>query len=270
MPRKPHLILLVLVALAVLVLLVLPEHTRSRVRMAFGSLFLPLFGLASSVQAAAERATSATPVIPRASLVGRLEDLRRDHDRLQLTLAELRIAAQENDRLRQMLGYAPRAAWRLKPARVIGRDPANWWRSVHLDVGLKDGITHNLPVLTPEGLVGRVAEAGAHTCRVVLVGDPNCPVAAVIQENSETGIIRGASGGDIHGSLVDLSYLSRNALVKPGQRVATSGQGGVFPRGIAVGEVVDARAVGDGVYLEARVRLTVNLGALDHVWVKLP
>jgi rod shape-determining protein MreC len=128
----------------------------------------------------------------------------------------------------------------------------------------------NLPVLTVEGLVGRVAECGAWTSRVVLVGDPNCPVAASLTEGGETGIIRGASDGDLRGKLVDLSYLSRDALVKAGQRVITSGQGGVFPRGIAIGEVVDAQPVDDGIYLDARVRLAVDLGTLDRVWVKLP
>jgi rod shape-determining protein MreC len=105
---------------------------------------------------------------------------------------------------------------------------------------------------------------------VVLVGDPNCPVAAALAETGETGIIRGASGGDVHGTLVDLSYLSRSALVRAGQRVVTSGQGGVFPAGIPVGEVIDARTIEAGIYVEARVRLSANLAALDRVWVRLP
>jgi rod shape-determining protein MreC len=102
------------------------------------------------------------------------------------------------------------------------------------------------------------------------VGDPNCPVAASLLENGETGIIRGASGGDLHGNLVELSYLSRHAAVRAGQLVVTSGQGGVFPPGIPVGTLVDARTVGDGIFIEARVRLAVSMGAVDHVWVKLP
>jgi rod shape-determining protein MreC len=268
MQRKPHLILLISVSLAVLVILALPAHTRSRVRVAISSLFLPLFGLAGSVHAVAERAVSAAT--PREVLLDRIEVLEKENNGLRLAIAEAQAAMHENDRLRQMVGYAPRLRWNLRPAHVIGRDPANWWRSVHIDVGLRHGVTNNLAVLTPDGLVGRVAECSAWTSRVILVGDPNCPVGAALAERGETGIIRGASAGDIEGTLVDLTYLSRNAAVSPGQQVVTSGQGGVFPRGIRIGDVLDARMVGDGIFLEARVRLAVDPGALDLVWVKLP
>lgn len=268
MLRKPHLVLLIAVASVVLVLLALPEHTRSRVRMAVASLFLPLFGLASTAQNAADRGTA--QIVPRGALLARIRELEEQNRLLQLDAAESRAAARDSDRFRAMAGYAPRSPWKLKPARVIGRDPANWWRGVHLDVGARDGVATNFPVLTPEGLVGKVAEVGSRTCRVVLVGDPNCPVAAALADSGSTGIVRGVSGGDIEGAIVDLSFLPRSAVVRPGMRVVTSGQGGVFPSGIQVGEVIDSRAVGEGVYLDARVRLSVNLGALDHVWIKLP
>lgn len=268
MPRKPHVILLAIVALGVLVLLALPESTRARLRLTFGGLFIPLFGLAGSAHSASERAAGA--LTPRSVLTSRLNQLEKDNQALRAAVIEAQALARENDRLRQLLGQPQRQAWRLKTARVIGRDTVNWWQSIHLDVGIRHGVTTNLAVFTTQGLVGRVVEAGAWTCRVVLVGDPNCPVAAALAESGETGIIRGATGGDIEAALVDLSYLSRNAVAKPGQRVLTSGQGGVFPAGIPVGEVVDTRMVGAGVYLEARVRLAVNLGALDYVFVKLP
>ncbi|MCC6232093.1 MAG: rod shape-determining protein MreC [Verrucomicrobiales bacterium] len=268
MLRKPHLVLLIAVALVVLVLLALPEQTRSRVRMAIASLFLPLFGLASTAQNAVDRA--AASAVPRGTLVARIRELEEQNRRFQLEAVEARAAARETDRLRAMAGYAPRSPWKLKPARVIGRDPANWWRGVHVDLGAREGMMTNLPVLTPEGLVGKVAEVGPWTSRVVLVGDPNCPVAAALADSGSTGIVRGVSGGDIEGAIVDLSFLPRSAVVRPGMRVVTSGQGGVFPSGIQVGEVIDSRAVGEGVYLDARVRLSVNLGALDHVWIKVP
>lgn len=268
MLRKPHVLLPVLLAVAALVILALPDQTRSRVRIAVSSLFLPLFGLAGTAQATSERL--GVQAASRSTLAQRVQTLEAENRTLRLQIAEAQPVLRENERLRQMLGYLPRASGRLVPARVIGRDPGNWWQSVHINLGTRSGISTNLPVLTAEGLVGRVAEAGPWTSRVVLVGDPNCPVAAALADTGEVGIIRGASGGDIQGALVDLTYLSRNAVVRPGQRVITSGQGGVFPPGIFVGEVVDARSVGAGVFLEARVRLGVNLGTLDYLWVRLP
>src|SRR6266699_1400220 len=65
---------------------------------------------------------------------------------------------------------------RLKLAHVITRDPANWWRTVQIDLGSRDGLRTNLTVLTTEGLVGRVHSVGFTRSQVVLVGDPNCKV----------------------------------------------------------------------------------------------
>ena len=268
MLRKPHFVLLLAVSLAVLVLLGLPASPRSKVRLAFGSLFLPLFGLAGTVQAVGERAGAA--VTPRSVLESRLRELEEESRMLRVALMESQVAVRENDRLRQMVGYPARNRWRLRPARVIGRDPASWWQAVHLDVGARDGVTTNLAVLAPEGLVGRVAEVGPGTCRVVLIGDPNCPVSAALADSRETGIVKGASAGDFRGAIVDLSYVSRDAVVRPGQKVITSGQGGIYPPGIVVGEVIDSRLVEAGIYLEARVRLAVSLASIDHVWVRLP
>ena len=82
------------------------------------------------------------------------------------------------------------------------------------------------------------------------------------------GII--SAGGPLDNSLVDLTYLSGNASLKPGQNVVTSGLGGIFPKGIPIGQIVDSRPVEFGLYTEARVKLSANLGALEQVWVLFP
>jgi rod shape-determining protein MreC len=76
-----------------------------------------------------------------------------------------------------------------------------------------------------------------------------------------------SASGPLDGSLAVLTYLSSAASLKPGQQVVTSGIGGIFPKGIPLGEVVDSRQVEFGLYTEARVRLSANLGALEEVWV---
>ena len=65
--------------------------------------------------------------------------------------------ARENDQLRALLGWQRQAPWKLKLANVVMRDPANWWRTVQIDLGSRDGVRENLPVLTADGLVGRVS-----------------------------------------------------------------------------------------------------------------
>ena len=149
------------------------------------------------------------------------------------------------------------------------RDPANWWRTVEIDLGGRDGISTNLPVLTADGLVGRIASVGMTRSQVILIGDPNCHVSALVKDSAQdTGIL--SASGPLDSSLADLTYLSSSATLKSGQQVVTSGIGGIFPKGIPLGEIVDFRSVEFGLYTQARVKLNVNLGALEQVWVIVP
>ena len=130
-------------------------------------------------------------------------------------------------------------------------------------------MTTNLPVLTADGLVGRVSSVGYTRSQVVLIEDPACRVSArVLNPAHDLGVI--SPGGPMENSLVNLSYLSGNANLKPGQLVVTSGEGGIFPAGIPIGQIVDSARPEFGLYTAARVKLSANLGALDQVWVLFP
>ncbi len=118
------------------------------------------------------------------------------------------------------------------------RDPANWWRTVQIDLGSRDGVQTNLPVLTADGLVGRVSPSAMTRSQVVLIGDPNCRVSALVENAThDMGVL--IASGPLDTSLVDLTYLASSANLKPGQNVVTSGLGGVFPKGIPIGQIVD-------------------------------
>jgi rod shape-determining protein MreC len=265
--KRPHYIAAALVALVALLVLNLPGHATSRLKLAIGGLFLPLFGVAGGAQQAADKVTST--LIPRSELVRQYEALLRENQQLRLQSAQAAAIAIENARLRQLIGWQQRTQWKLKLAKVVLRDPANWWRTVRIDLGSRDGIRENLPVLTTDGLVGRVSSVSYTSSQVTLLGDPNCRVSAVVQGSSgDTGIIM--SGGVFDGAFVNLSYLSRHANFKPGEIVVTSGMGGIFPRGIPIGTVVDTRQVDYGLYVEAQVKLAADLGALEELWVMLP
>ncbi|MBM3828969.1 MAG: rod shape-determining protein MreC [Verrucomicrobia bacterium] len=275
MLRKSQYIALGFVALVGLIFLSLPESTTNRVKLALTGLFLPLFGLTEATQSAARRTGNA--IVPREDLVRELEQLRAEKQKLEFNLAQAQGALRENEQLRQHAGLPARVPWQLKPARVIARDPANWWRTVFIDVGSRDGVRADMPVIAPDGLVGRVAAVGSTRSQVVLLGDQNCRVAALVKETAENGIIMPYAADP---AVVTLTYLSRGSPVKggqtivtsglelkPGNAVLTSGLGGVFPSGIRIGEIVDVRNVGFGLYQEARVKLAVNLNSLDRVWV---
>ena len=178
--------------------------------------------------------------MPRSELLKEIEDLRRENQQLRIQMMQAAATARENDQLRALLGWQRQTPWKLKLANVVLRDPANWWRTVQIDLGSRDGVRENLPVLTADGLVGRVSSVGLTRSQVVLIGDPNCRVSALVENPAhDIGVI--SASGPLDNSLVDLTYLSGNANLKPGQKVVTSGEGGIFPRGIPIGQIVDSR-----------------------------
>ncbi|HAM70995.1 MAG TPA: rod shape-determining protein MreC [Verrucomicrobiales bacterium] len=265
MLKRPQYIAIVLVVLLALALLGQSERVTSRIRLAVGGLFLPLFGVANSAQALVDRGTAS--ILPRAELLRQMDELQLENRRLRLQGIQWEEAARENARLREALLLPRQVPWRLRMARVVGRDPANWWKNVRINLGSRDGITNNMPVIAAEGLVGRVSETGYTHSSVVLLGDPACRVSVLVEETRDHGVIAPSDAGAVDNTIVDLKFLSRNSILKPGQRVVTSGLGNLFPKGIVVGQIADARSVQFGLYTEARVSLAARLNTLEEVWV---
>jgi rod shape-determining protein MreC len=254
------------VLVVTLILLNLPNHTTARLKLAIGSLFLPAVGLVNSSDQLANKAGDA--ITTRSELLKQNDALRSENQQLRLEAMQAQQTTRENARLRQNLGWKETRPWKMKLARVVLRDPANWWKTVQIDKGRLDGLSNNLPVLTMDGLVGRISAVGPATSTVVLIGDRDCKVAAQVTETRDTGVIGATDLAD--NSLVTLGFLSKNAKLTPGEEVMTSGLGGFFPAGIPIGKIADSRPVDSGLYSEARVKLAANLSSLDEVWVLFP
>jgi len=266
MLRKKHYLALGAVTLVTVLLLSLPSRTVSHLKLAIGGLFLPLFGTVNAVRQVPDRA--ADTLLPRGELLKEIQNLRRESQEFEVCKQQADGVARENDQLRALVGWQQQQPWKLKLASVVLRDPANWWHTIQIDLGKRDGLVENLPVLTSDGLVGRVSSVGLTRSQVVLIEDPRCRVSArVLNPAHDMGVI--SPGGPMENSLVDLSYLSGNANLKPGQLVVTSGVGGIFPPGIPIGQIADSSQAEFGLYTEARVKLSADLGALDQVWVLL-
>ena len=264
--RKNYLTLGAVMVVAVL-LLSLPTRVTSRLKLAVGSWFLPLFGLASAGQQLP--ADLADRLLTRHDLLMWVDNLRRENQQLRSQSVQVAAIARENDQLRALLNWQRQSPWKLKLANVVMRDPANWWRTAQIDLGRRDGLRENLPVITSAGLVGRVSSVSLTRSQIILIGDPNCRVSATVENAArDMGVI--IASGPMDTALVELTYLSSSANLKPGQNVMTSGLGGVFPKGIPIGQVVDSRSVEYGLYTEARVKLNANLGSLEQVWVLFP
>ncbi len=263
--KRSHYIALFLVVLFVVILSRIPNQTLGNMKLAIGGMFLPLFGLAGTshdlVQKAGETA------LPRSILVEQNDLLRQTNETMAIHLQQYEEVWRENERLRRLVGWQKQNRWSLRLAHVITRDPANWWRSAHIDAGSVDGVRLNQAVVCAEGLVGRVQSVSERRSQVILLGDPELKVAALVDVSREAGIVQTTSSSPQENNMVDLDFLPGNSDVRPGQDVKTSGDGGVFPKGIPIGKIVDVRSKDYGLSTEARVKLSARIGSLEEVWV---
>ena len=253
------------VLLTVFLLLVMPESVRARLKSAIGGLFLPVIGISTTGQTALESLgqlgvtePAPFPTNQAAGVSPTVADLQLDNDRL----------AEENRLLREAVEWERRIPWETRLARVVGRDPFNWWRRIKINLGRNKDIRLNQPVISVRGeLVGRISEVGPLTSWVLLVGDPNCRFSALLKESRSQGGIVSPRQYSSDPRVVELTYLPIDVELRPGQAVVTSGLGGGFPKEIPVGQVVDSWTSKDGFYTEARVKLHANLNQLETVRV---
>ncbi|MEP6698832.1 MAG: rod shape-determining protein MreC [Verrucomicrobiota bacterium] len=201
-----------------------------------------------------------------------LEELERDNASLRVenrsfkaTNQALRDVEHEVNRLRHALDYRERSVFRLVPAEIITRDASTWWRTVTINRGKNDHVESDMPVVTDEGLVGKTTTVGDNISVVLLISDENCRVASAVEGTREQGIVAGERTTGSVTPLLDLNFLSKQADLKSGMKVFTSGVGGVFPSGLLVGTVQSFRARElDG---QARLAPAVDLSHLEDVFV---
>ncbi len=188
--------------------------------------------------------------------------LRGELQGLQQRLEGLQEMAQENRRLQALLEMPGPPAGRPVVARVIGKDATNWFRTLLVGRGSADGLERNIPVVAPQGLVGRVVDVAPIVARVQLVTDSVSSVGALIQRTRVTGIAAGDGGAALR-----LRYLPLMADVAVGDRVVTSGMGGVFPKGIPLGIVVAVERRSGALFQEAVLEPAADLSKLEEVTV---
>ena len=191
--------------------------------------------------------------------------LRVDNRQLRATNQALRDVEREVNRLRHALNYRERSFFKLVPAVVVARDSSTWWRTITINRGKEDGIEGDMPVVTDEGLVGKTTTVSANISIVILVADENCRVACSVEGTREQGIVSGERVTTGVTPRLNLNFLSKQADLHPGQKVYTTGVGGVFPSGLLVGVVKSfhVRAL-DG---QAELTPAVDLSHLEDVFI---
>lgn len=197
------------------------------------------------------------------TLQARNAELETLANRLMVENVRLREVERENQLLRQLLNYTrsnPQFTYETTTVkgRSIGFDPTNLLYFVYVDVGARDGVAENMPVITDRGLVGRVTAVGPKSAQVLMLIDPASAVNAVIQNSQATGIVR----GNIDGTLV-MDRIPLNETVNPGDIVLTSGLGGNFPDKLVIGQVTEVTQRDQDMFQSAQIRPTVDFGKLE-------
>jgi rod shape-determining protein MreC len=161
------------------------------------------------------------------------ERLREENQRLLQWHAAATALERENASLRQLLKVAPLPAKRYLTTRIIGDNGGAFVRTVLVSSGARDGVDKNQAAITADGLVGRVIEVGERAARVLLLTDINSRIPVVLERSRDRAVLAGDNG-----PLPQLVHLRPDASPMIGERVVTSGFGGLFPPGIPVGTVV--------------------------------
>lgn len=191
-------------------------------------------------------------------------ELKTKIQELEGELNQLREQALASQRLAAMLDFQEESAMATLGARVIGRSASNWYRGVVLDKGEDDGVSAEMGVLTPAGVVGLIVKVASSTSIALLITDPNVAVTGLVQRTRDEGIIQGTAEGYIR-----MKYIPPLAEVKEGDAVVTSGLMGGFPRGILIGQVLQVGELEGNLFQTAQVSPIVDFGKLEEVLIVL-
>ncbi|HBE82648.1 MAG: rod shape-determining protein MreC [Blastocatellia bacterium] len=207
--------------------------------------------------------------------ISSLRSAQSENDQLKQRVQELEVELKgnqdlvsENERLRSLLGLSEESKYKVLTARIIGRDPSVWFDSSIINRGSLDGIKLNMPVVTDGGLVGRVTAVGPLTSQIDLITRDKSGLGAVIGQIGESnalGVVSGTSKRDI----VEMRYVSGSVVVEPGQTVYTTGQDGIYPAGLKVGEIVEVVSGSATTPHQIFIRPSARLGSMQEVGVLL-
>lgn len=204
--------------------------------------------------------------------ISSFRDLRIENKRLKDELSRrefvynlLQEIRAENTRLLKLVNFQESIPeFETLTARVVAREPGNWYNTITINRGYRDGLKENMPVITHQGLVGKIISLTNKQAEVLLLLDQRSSVGGMIQTTRDFGIVKGFAGEKEN---LRLLYLPRETKVQLGETVVTSGLGGVFPRGLVIGNVTGIEDEDYGLAKYVVIEPTVDFDHLEEVLV---
>jgi rod shape-determining protein MreC len=207
--------------------------------------------------------------------ISNLRSAQSENDKLKQRVQELEVEvkqkedlAAENGRLKSILQLKEQTKYKILTAQIIGRDPSVWFDSSIVNRGSLDGVALNMPVVTDGGLVGRVTAVSPLTSQVDLITRDKSGLGAVIGQIGESnalGVVSGTSKKD----LLEMKYVPGNIDVQVGQSVFTTGQDGIFPPGLKVGEIISVSQGTATTPHQILIRPAAKLSSMQEVAILL-
>jgi rod shape-determining protein MreC len=197
------------------------------------------------------------------TLRARNAELEAQVSQLQTQVIELQQRVNETEILAALVDFSrssPESTY--KAAAVIGRDPSPFLHYVIINRGSNDGIRRGMPVVTNQGLVGRVDGVISDAARVQLITDPASLVNVHLQNANTDAVLNGSVTGD-----VSLDFISQDVNVEAGDLILTSGLGGGYPPDLIIGQIVNVRSLDYELFQQATVQPSVDFSRLSIVLV---
>jgi rod shape-determining protein MreC len=189
-------------------------------------------------------------------------DLQRQLEEYKQREVHFQEAEQALTRLETLLDLKRQVALPVIGARVIAYDPTLWSRSAIINQGKAQGVKEGLPVLAPQGLVGRIVGVYPEYSKVMLIVDRKSSADAMVQRTRIRGMLKGKGG-----NRCSLEFVPKSADVQVGDLVLASGLAGLYPKGLVFGKVTAANKKNPGVFQEIEVSPNVDLSTLEEVLV---
>lgn len=203
--------------------------------------------------------------------IGEIQELREENERLRAQLNKLlfrednyyREIESANRRLRELLEFKERSSYRLIPAEPLGYSPEDFFKVIYVNKGAQSGVQEGMGLVNPQGLVGKVVEVYTDHSKVLLMVDKRSKVGVRVQRTRDVGILQGTGNPEV----CELLYILNRAEVKEGDRVVTSGLGGLFPPGILVGRILHTEKTPGYLFQKIKVEPMVDFGKLEGLFL---